>query len=109
MKPLFAMAPASTNQTHSLPVNRPLRRPACLRSVLFAVAIALGLFFCSAPAAFSQSCSMCYSTAKTTSQAGQRAISKGVLVLLIPPLGFMTLGIALAFRYSRRRDLEQNR
>jgi hypothetical protein len=58
--------------------------------------------------AFSQSCSMCYSTAKATSQSGQRAISRGVLVLLIPPLGFMTIGIALAFRYSRRRDMEKN-
>ena len=74
-----------------------------LRSLILSAALLL----CSVPA-FSQSCSMCYSTAKATSQAGQRAISKGVLVLLIPPLGFMTLGIALAFRYSRRRDLEQN-
>ena len=59
--------------------------------------------------AFSQSCSMCYSTAKATSKDGQRAISKGVVILLIPPLGFMTFGIALAFRYSKKRDLEQNR
>jgi hypothetical protein len=51
---------------------------------------------------------MCYSTAKATSKDGQRAISKGVVVLLLPPLGVMTLGIALAFRYGRKRDLEQN-
>jgi hypothetical protein len=51
---------------------------------------------------------MCYSTAKATSAAGQRAISKGVVILLVPPLGFMTLGVALAFRYSKKRDLEQN-
>jgi hypothetical protein len=50
---------------------------------------------------------MCYSTAKATSREGQRAISKGVAVLLIPPVGFMTLGIALAFRYGKKRDLEQ--
>jgi hypothetical protein len=58
--------------------------------------------------AFGQSCSMCYSTAKATSAAGQRAISRGVLVLLIPPLGFMTLGLGLAFRYGKKRDIEQN-
>ena len=57
--------------------------------------------------AFSQSCSMCYSTAKATSKDGQRAISRGVVVLLIPPLGFMTLGVWMAFRYSRKRDLEK--
>jgi hypothetical protein len=62
----------------------------------------------SATPAFSQSCSMCYSTAKATSKDGQRAISKGVVVLLAPPLGFMTIGIALAFRYSKKRDLEQD-
>ncbi len=63
----------------------------------------------SADPAFSQACSMCYSTAKATSKEGQRAISKGVIVLLIPPVGFMTLGIALAFRYSKKRDFEQSR
>jgi len=56
---------------------------------------------------FGQACSMCYSTAKATSKDGQRAISKGVVVLLLPPLGFMTLGVGAAFRYGRKRDLEQ--
>jgi hypothetical protein len=59
--------------------------------------------------AFSQSCSMCYSTAKATSKEGQRAISRGVVVLLIPPLGFMTVGVWMAFRYGRKRDLERSR
>jgi hypothetical protein len=57
--------------------------------------------------AFSQACSMCYSTAKATSKDGQRAISKGVVVLLLPPLGFMTLGVWAAFRYGKKRDMEQ--
>jgi hypothetical protein len=51
---------------------------------------------------------MCYSTAKATSKEGQRAINKGVVVLLLPPLGFMTLGVWAAFRYGKRRDLEQD-
>lgn len=58
--------------------------------------------------AFSQACSMCYSTAKATSKEGQRAISKGVIILLAPPLGIMTLGVWMAFRYGRKRDLENN-
>ena len=57
--------------------------------------------------AFSQGCAMCYSTAKATSKDGQRAISKGVVVLLLPPLSFMTLGVWAAFRYGKKRDLEQ--
>jgi hypothetical protein len=57
--------------------------------------------------AFGQACSMCYSTAKATSKDGQRAISRGVVVLLLPPLTFMTLGVWVAFRYGKKRDLEQ--
>lgn len=75
-----------------------------LRAAIFAVFLLLG-----ATPAFSQACSMCYSTAKATSKEGQRAISKGVVVLLLPPLGFMTLGVWVALRYGKKRDLEQAR
>jgi len=68
--------------------------------------LGLALLLCSSPA-FSQACSMCYSTAKATSKDGQRAISRGVIVLLMPTLGFMTLGVWMAFRYGRNRDREQ--
>jgi hypothetical protein len=74
---------------------------------LHATIFALFLLLTSSPA-FSQGCSMCYSTAKATSKDGQRAISKGVVVLLVPPLSFMTLGIWVAFRYGKKRDQEQN-
>ena len=74
---------------------------------LRAASLIAALLLSAAPA-FSQACSMCYSTAKATSKEGQRAISKGVVVLLLPPLGVMTIGIALAFRYGKKRDLEQN-
>jgi hypothetical protein len=58
--------------------------------------------------AFSQGCAMCYSSAVGASKEGQRAISKGVLILLFPPVGVMTLGIGLALRYGKKRDLEQS-
>jgi hypothetical protein len=57
--------------------------------------------------AFAQACAMCYSSAQAASKDGQRAINKGVIVLLIPPVGFMTLGIWMAQRYAQKRDLEQ--
>jgi Na+-translocating ferredoxin:NAD+ oxidoreductase RnfE subunit len=72
--------------------------------VRFALLV-LVLFFSAAPA-FSQGCAMCRNSAAATSKEGQRAISKGVLMLVLPPAGFMTLGVALAFRYGRKRDLE---
>ena len=56
--------------------------------------------------AFSQGCAMCYSSAAALPKDGQRAINKGVFVLLVPPMGLMTVGGWLAFRYSKNRDLE---
>ena len=70
--------------------------------------LAVFLLLWAAPA-FSQGCAMCYSNAKGTSKEGQNAISRGVLVLLLPPVAFMTLGAGMALRYSKKRDEEQHR
>ena len=67
--------------------------------------IALTSLLWTAPA-FSQGCAMCYSSAAGTTKEGQRAINRGVLLLLIPPVGFMTLGVGMAFRYGKKRDEE---
>jgi hypothetical protein len=67
--------------------------------------LAVFLLLWAAPA-FSQGCAMCYSNAKGTSKDGQNAISRGVLVLLLPPVAFMTLGAGMAIRYSKKRDEE---
>jgi hypothetical protein len=58
--------------------------------------------------AFSQGCAMCYSNATGSTKEGQKAISRGVLVLLLPPVTFMALGAGLAFRYSKKRDEERS-
>ena len=60
------------------------------------------------PPALGQGCAMCYSSAVAASKDGQRAINKGVMVLLVPPVGFMSLGVVLALRYGKKRDREQS-
>ena len=68
--------------------------------------LVLFLLLWAAPA-FGQGCAMCYSNATGTTKEGQRAISRGVIVLLAPPIGFMIFGTGLAFRYGKKRDDEQ--
>ncbi|MFI5118219.1 MAG: hypothetical protein ACHP8B_16135 [Terriglobales bacterium] len=80
-------------------LKRPLRRSAVLLVVL--------LLLWTVPA-FAQGCAMCYSSAAAASKDGQKALSRAVEVLVAPPLGVMTLGVGLAFRYGRKRDQEQN-
>jgi hypothetical protein len=66
--------------------------------------LTLGLFLAlwAAPA-FGQ-CAMCYMTAKALNKDGQMAINHGVFILLVPPIGFMTAGVGMAYRYGKRRD-----
>jgi|SRR5580700_3601406 hypothetical protein len=41
--------------------------------------------------------------------SGSRStISRGVIVVVIPCLGFMTVGMAPFFRYCKKRDLQKN-
>ncbi len=74
------------------------------RARTFSLLLVLGAW--SVPA-FAQGCAMCNANARATPKDAQRTLNHAVLVLLIPPLGFMVGGVGLAFRYSRKRDLDQ--
>lgn len=58
--------------------------------------------------AFAQGCAMCYATVKAAPKQAQRTINRAILVMLVPPMGVMTLGVGLAFRYGKRRDEEND-
>ncbi len=68
------------------------------------VALLAGILWLGAVPAFAQGCSMCYSSASAASKDGQKAIRKAIVVLAVPPLGLVTIGLGLAFRYGRKRD-----
>jgi len=59
--------------------------------------------------AFAQGCAMCRANAKATPKEGQRAINRAIFLMMIPPIGAVTLGATFVVRYARKRDRENER
>ena len=76
------------------------------RMAKFRCVAAVLLLAASISPAFAQGCQMCYASAKGAPKDGQIALSRAILVLLVPPLAAMTLGVGCAFRYGKQRDRE---
>jgi hypothetical protein len=74
-----------------------------LTILAFLLALAAALL----PASASAQCAMCAQGTSQASQESQRAIKRGVLLLLIPPVGIMAAFIGLAVRNGRKKDGEQ--
>lgn len=77
------------------------------RKFVFLLLLLSPAFF--AVPAGAQSCAMCKATAKATPKEGQLAINRAIVIMLVPPLGIMSLGLGFAFHYGKRRDLENER
>jgi hypothetical protein len=75
-----------------------------MRARLYSLLLLVAL---SAVPAFGQ-CAMCYTSAKGASTNGQAAITRGVLTLLLPPIGMMLGLVGFAFRYNRRPHENEN-
>ena len=74
-----------------------------MRSRVAIVVLALALLGAAAPAASAQ-CAMCAQGASQASQRSQKGITRGVIFLLVPPVGIMGAFIAFAVRAGRKKE-----
>lgn len=70
----------------------------------FAIVLALAIFLGGTPAAYAQGCSLCNQSAQAASSKGRAALNRGIIVLLVPPVGMMTALLGYAFWRSSRED-----
>ena len=52
-------------------------------------------------------CSMCASSAQAADQQGQKALRRGITVLMLPTLGIMVALVGVAYRFRNGRPEDQ--
>ena len=67
------------------------------------LAVAVLALGCWSAPAWAQ-CSMCASSAQAAEQEGQKALGRGVAVLLLPTMGIMIALVGVAYRFRNGRD-----
>ncbi len=65
------------------------------------VVLILSAAFPLAPASSAQGCVMCQTSASAAGKAGERALDKAILTLLLPPLTMFLLILGFAWKRSR--------
>jgi len=105
------LTPGRTLVSQGTAVSRALAKPTRRTSAWRGLRLGLLGLVLTVPTlpAFAQGCAMCYASAKGAPKEGQRAMSRAILILLVPPLGAMTVGVGCAFRYGRQRDREREK
>jgi len=71
------------------------------------VAGILGLLLLLAPAAFSQSCALCYTQAASAGARMIQALRSGILILIIPPT-LASVGMVFVLRHKDERFNQSN-
>ena len=74
-----------------------------MRRCLALLVLLLGLW--TAPA-FAQGCAMCYTGAEASGQKAQKALSRGVAMLMVTTMGLMVGLAGMAYRFRNGRDDE---
>jgi len=85
----------------AVPKSRPSGRPSTRRPrllILDALLLLAFVLFAAVPHAAAQGCAMCYQNAASSGTAGTAALRHGIVILLLPALGFFLCVFFLIYR-----------
>lgn len=71
-------------------------------ALITATAILALVMFAAPPAAFSQSCALCYTQAASAGARMIQALRSGILILIVPPT-LMSIGMVFIMKHKRNQ------